>query len=60
MFRKNKLSCYFEEICLINFYGTSDEKKLLQSYLNMSTEELDELFTIASRIKERLVKRNKR
>ncbi|MCK5683205.1 hypothetical protein KAJ27_03760 [bacterium] len=57
MFRKNKLSCYFEEICLINFYGTPSEKHLLQSYLNMSTDDMGELFSIAVEIKKRISKK---
>lgn len=54
MNRKNHKACLFEEICLINLYGTPHEKDVLNRYINTSKDELNELFIISSKIKKRI------
>lgn len=54
MFAKNYNSCLYEEIILIELYGSEIDKRVLKSYIDGNSDHMDNIVEIASSLRRRI------
>ncbi len=55
MFSENYNSCMFEEICLIDIYGSKNEKRMLELYIKDNSIAIDKIAEIADSLRNKLI-----